>query len=234
MRPLEQANLPTPSLSNQPLARRTKPVRGLAPRPAMIKMLHKHLRLAARQGKYESAIRILDRLIRLAPNKAEYYNNRGLMYYFCRRWERAMANYNVALELAPNDDRIYNNRANCEAAQGNWSDAIADYEQSIDINPFNIQARINEGIAFRDMGQYEDALACFDIALFFSPALSIIFAERGRTYALQGHWNCAMGDYQRALAIPTNSGDRLARNMGAVKKRIYRWIEELLMVQETD
>lgn len=236
MRPLEPANVPTQPLANQQLStQKGHSVHGLATsrqsKRDLARTLHRHLRKAAQHGKYELAIRILDHLIRLTPNRSEYYNNRGLMYYSCRQWRRAMANYDHALTLSPHDDRIYNNRANCQAAQGNWSNAIADYEQSIDINPFNIQARINQGIAFRDMGQYDEALNCFDIALFFRPALSIIFAERGRTYALQGHWNCAMGDYQRALNVSTHPSDLPTSPSYPIKNRVYQWIGELLMVQ---
>jgi tetratricopeptide (TPR) repeat protein len=28
-----------------------------------------------------------------------------------------------------------------------------------------------------------------------------IYAERGRTYELRGDWNCAIADYQKALAL---------------------------------
>ena len=49
-----------------------------------------------------------------------------------------------------------------------------------------------------------------------------VYAERGRTYHLSNHWNCAIGDYQRALTIIQQSpNDSLA-------EQIHDWMAELL------
>jgi tetratricopeptide (TPR) repeat protein len=182
---------------------------------------------AVQQGNYEAAIRILNHLIDQYPNQAEYYSNRGLMHYYCRQWAAAIADFNRALALQPNADRVYNNRANCYAAQGHWQVAIADYDRAIDLNPFNMRARINQAITFRDIGYYEEALACFDIALFMGSARATIYAERGRTHHLNGHWNCAMGDYQRALDTITTQGQDPVTSGLALQNRVHRWIGEL-------
>jgi tetratricopeptide (TPR) repeat protein len=152
------------------------------------------------------------------------------MHYYCRQWAPAIDDFNQALKLHPEADRIYNNRANCYAAQGNWQMAIADYDRAIDLNPFNMRARINQAITFRDIGQYEEALACFDIALFMGSAQATIYAERGRTHHLNGHWNCAMGDYQRALDNLTNSDPVTLPQ--TLRRRVIRWMQDLTQTSE--
>ncbi|MEM8805193.1 MAG: tetratricopeptide repeat protein [Cyanobacteria bacterium P01_G01_bin.38] len=196
------------------------------------RLLRRRVHRDARRGNYQSAIRILSYLIHRDPDRADYYNNRGLMYQYSQQWSQALADFNQALSQQPTADRIYNNRANCYAAQQDWLRAIDDYDRAIDLNPFNMRARINQAITFRDMGQYEDALDCLDIAMFFGPPSAKLYAERGRTYHLHDHWNCAMGDYQRSLDALDTDTQRPHDNPKVLKKRIYYWMQSLLAIDE--
>ena len=189
---------------------------------ATAKLLHQHLHRALAQGHYGQAIRLLDYLIVQAPKKSSYYTQRGLVYYRCRQWSQAMVNYNQALQLNPGNDRIYVNRANCYVAQGKFPEAIADYDCAIAINPNNIRARLRQGILFRGLGLYEDAITCFDLALFLGQLSAYTYAERGRTYHVDGHWNCAMGDYQSALTMLDRAPSQ------PLEFQLQTWISELI------
>ena len=193
--------------------------------------LQRQICQVARQKNYAAAIRLLGKLIQSHPHRAEYYSNRGLMYYRCRQWGHALIDYNRALTLNAQCDRTYNHRANCYAAQHSWYAAISDYDRAIDINPFNTQARLNQGVTLRSIGQYKSALICFDIALFFGALTPATYAERGRTYHLMGHWNCAMGDYQRALSAVYDA-DLPAVQAKKLRTRIHKWQIELLAIEE--
>ncbi len=198
-------------------------------------LLRQQASLAMSQKDYARAIALLDRLITYEPKDAEHYANRGLMHYFLQNLEQALADYNQALCLNPALDKAYNNRANLHATLQNWAAAIADYDCALDLNPLNIRARINQAITFREMGECEEALACLDIALFFTPVsaqlCAVLRAERGRTYHLQGEWNCAIAEYNKALALiqsssPANeSGVSSDHSQSQVlMHRILKWI----------
>ena len=182
-------------------------------------LLRKQISSAVRQREYAQAVVLLDRLIAAEPMSAEHYANRGLMHYSLRKLEQAVADYNQALIIDPNLDKAYSNRANLYATQHNWAAAIADYDRAIDINPLNTRARINQAITFREIGEYEEALICLDIAMFFEPTSAFLRAERGRTYHLQGDWNCAIAEYTKALSLiePSNLDT-------ALKCRILNWM----------
>ncbi len=186
------------------------------------KLLRQTLRQAMQQKNYSRAINLLNYFITQEPQNPVYYSHRGLIYYHCEQWSQAMADYNQALHLNPKADQIYANRAKCSAALKNWSAAIADYDCAIDINPHNIKARIHQGILFRNLKMYDDAIICFGLALFLGKLSAHIYAERGRTYQLDGHWNCAIGDYQRALTILNQTPSLL------LESQIQTWISELL------
>ena len=186
--------------------------------------LRKCVREKASQGDYAVAISLLDRLISLYPENAADYNNRGLMYFRNNQIIEALCDLSQALEINPRLDSAYNNRANCYAAQGELADAIADYDVALDLNPANLRAWINQGITFRELGLYDLALENLEISLIIGDALEErIYAERGRTYHLRGDWNCAVGDYQKALEI-------LATKPALIgyQQKVNKWLDRLI------
>lgn len=191
-------------------------------------LLRRHALAAAQRGDYESAIALYSQVIAVNPESANDYNNRGLVYFHNGQVEQALADYNKALELSPQLDSVYNNRANYFAAQGLYIDAILDYDMAIDLNPSNIRAWINQGITFRDLDMYEQAIENFELALCLNGTLDgHIYAERGRTYHLWGDWNCAVADYQRAIAhlAPEETSTPQAIRL---RNQVERWLTELL------
>ncbi len=177
----------------------------------------------ASQGDYILAIALLDQLIALSPDNAANYNNRGLMYFRNNQIIEALCDLSQALEINPNLDSAYNNRANCYAAQGNLAEAIVDYDLALDLNPANLRAWINQGIAFRELGMYDLAIENFDITLIIGSSLKErIYPERGRAYHLRGDWNCAVADYQKALAILATQPKLIN-----YQRKVMAWLDQL-------
>ena len=182
------------------------------------------VKVKASQGDYSMAIALLDQLIALRPNNAADYNNRGLMYFRNNQIIEALCDLSQALEINPNLDSAYNNRANCYAVQGDIVEAIADYDSALDINPTNLRAWINQGIAFRELEMYDMALENFDITLIIGDSLQErSYAERGRTYHLQGDWNSAVADYQIALQLLADKP-----NLASYKQKVQSCLNQLL------
>lgn len=182
----------------------------------------------ARCGYFREAIALFNRLLQSNPDSARDYNNRGLVHFQSGNMEAALADYNQALHLNPYLDGAYNNRANYYAAAGSFLEAVLDYDAALDLNPDNIRAWINQGITFRDLQMYDRALESLDIALTMGLLTSHVYAERGRTYHLRGDWNCAIADYQRALAC-INDPDAIATgNTYRLQHQVNTWIEDLL------
>lgn len=186
------------------------------------KRLHHSVHAAVKNRNYDHAIYLLSYLIAQEPLNSDYYSNRGFVYYRCQQWPQALTDYTQALRLNPSGDRIYSSRAKCNAVVGDWHQAIADYDCAIDINPYNLLARLEQGILLRNLKMYDDAITCFDLALFFGNVQAYVYAERGRTYHLNGHWNCAAGDYQRALSLLDKSPNP------ALASKIQDWVAKLV------
>ena len=183
----------------------------------------------ASQGDYAVAIALLNQLIKIRPDSAMDYNNRGLMHFRNNQIVEAFTDLTQALAIDPKLDSAYNNRANCHAAQGNLGEAISDYDIALDLNPGNVRAWINQGITFREMGMYELAIENFDIASVLGNSLKErIYGERGRAYHLRGDWNCAVADYQQAIALLSARED-----LNRYRDKVETWFSELLYPLQT-
>ncbi|ESA36093.1 tetratricopeptide tpr-1 repeat-containing protein [Leptolyngbya sp. Heron Island J] len=195
---------------------------GIFPKASIDQQLKQSLHQAIQYQDYPRAILLLNYFIIQEPKNPDHYINRGLIYAHYQSWSQAMADYNQALQLNHNEGQIYANRAKCNAALGHWSEALADYDTAIGLDPDNINARVHQGILFRALSLYDDAIVCFGLALFIGNLSADIYAERGRTYQLDGQWNCAISDYQRALEILAESPSE------SLQSQIQVWTAELL------
>lgn len=182
----------------------------------------------AQSGNHAGAIAIFNELIECNPSNASHYSNRGLVYFQSGQSTAAIADYDHAIGLNPRLDSAYNNRANYYASQGKFLEAILDYDIALDLNPTNVRAWINQGITFRDLEMYDRALESFDLALCLGKLEGHVYAERGRTYHLRGDWNCAVGDYHRAMKKLTQPSVNFENSALRLYLQVESWLEDLL------
>ncbi|TRU94650.1 MAG: tetratricopeptide repeat protein [Microcystis wesenbergii Mw_QC_S_20081001_S30D] len=100
------------------------------------------------QGDLEAAINSFNEAIRLNPNYAQAYGNRGIAYSRLQQYDKALADYNQFIRFNPNSAAAYYNRATLYDKLGDSQKAIADYDQAIRLNPNFTQA-----ISGREMAQ---------------------------------------------------------------------------------
>ena len=105
-------------------------------------------------GQYERAIEAFDESIRIDPNYAWAYSNRGSAY--------------VELGIARFDT-------------GQFKQAIKDYDEAIHINPNEVDYYFNRGNAYYGVQQYGRALEDFDEAIRLDPNNSNYYYYRETT-----------------------------------------------------
>jgi len=98
--------------------------------------------------KYDEAIADYDMAIRLRPDYAEAYNDRGHAYH----WKggnahQAIADFTRAIELRPDYPTAYNNRGVVYLAGGDAARGIADFDRALELNPTFRNAHVNRGNA---------------------------------------------------------------------------------------
>lgn len=85
---------------------------------------------------YDQAIEDYDDAFKLSPNVAEIHVNRGNMFFMTRIFERAIAEYTLALEMDFSKEHIaLYNRGLTYEKMGDYEKAEADYRRALEILP---------------------------------------------------------------------------------------------------
>lgn len=97
----------------------------------------------ARKGQPDDAMAHYDEAIRLVPNYADAYYNRGNVLFANGRVEEAIADWEKTLELQPTDADVHTCLGNALLRQGSQSEAIGHYEKALELAPRDPHSRNN-------------------------------------------------------------------------------------------
>ncbi len=116
-------------------------------------------------GKAEKALDAYDTAIRLQPDYAEVYNNRGNIKSRLDSRDAALDDYDEAIRLNPNFAEAYSNRGTQKVLCEELDAAIVDYTEAIRIKPDYAEVYVNRGIAKVGLNRIDEAESDFQIAL---------------------------------------------------------------------
>ena len=94
---------------------------------------------------YERAIQDYDEVIRLDPQDAATYNNRGNAYGKLGQHRRSIEDYDEAIRLDPQLAAAYYNRGTAYSQLDQAEGAIQSFDQAIRLNPEDAEAYRNRG-----------------------------------------------------------------------------------------
>jgi tetratricopeptide (TPR) repeat protein len=164
-------------------------------------------------GDPQRALADLSEAIRLAPDDAEAFEERGVIYTNLRQFDRAIADYNEAIRLKPDNAQAFSDRGATYYFSGDYPKAISDYDEAIRLKPDSARTFTNRGAAYKKLGQNERAIADESEAIRLDPSVPEYFDNRGLSYAQQRDYDKAIADYDQAIRIQpkpnflTNRGD---------------------------
>ena len=99
--------------------------------------------------------------IRLAPECAETYCNRGAAYEENGEHDKAMVDFTEAIRLDPKHAMAYYNQGVVYLQNGDVEKAIAEFTRAIRLNPKFAPAYYNRGLAYQQKGEQSKADADF-------------------------------------------------------------------------
>ena len=153
---------------------------------------------------YYGAIKLYREALKLNPNFADAYNNRGNAYKDLGQYERAIQDFDKAIQLNPNYDMAYNNRGVAYYYLGQNERAIQDYDKAIQLNPNYDMAYNNRGVCYNELGQNERAIQDYDKAIELNPNDSTAYNNRGNAYKDLGQYKRAIQDFDKAIQLNPN------------------------------
>jgi tetratricopeptide (TPR) repeat protein len=164
-------------------------------------------------GKYDDAIREFTEAVRLYPNYAEAYYNRGSIYFILRLdtnraiadlTDRAIADFSEVIRLNPNHSAAYGFRGSLYLDNHNYDRAIGDFTEAIRIGHLSEEAMLNylgRGEAYFNIRSYDNAIADFTEVIRIDSSFAYAYYWRGTAYQSKGDRARANADFARAREL---------------------------------
>ncbi len=116
-------------------------------------------------GKSEKALSAYDTAIRLQPDYAEVYNNRGNIKSGLGSHDAAIDDYDEAIRLNPNFAEAYSNRGAIKFKLGKHAAALTDLNEAIRLQPNFMNAYINRGVVKLGLNDIDEVRSNLQTAL---------------------------------------------------------------------
>jgi tetratricopeptide (TPR) repeat protein len=175
---------PSPILSTQPASQMPLPTN---PPNTSQKTKKQWLEEGDRFGdlkQYSEALAAYEQAIRLDPNDASAYTNKGIALRNLKRYEEALAAYEQAIRLDPNYAFAYTNKSYILNKLKRYREALGACEESLQLDPKNANAYDTKGAILNGLKRYEEALTACEQALRLDPDLAEAYDTKG--HALYG------------------------------------------------
>jgi tetratricopeptide (TPR) repeat protein len=146
-----------------------------------------------------AAIDDFNAALRLSPEEAMIYNNRGNVLLELRHYDEAAKDFSQAIALIPNYGQAFNNRGNARFLLGDHAGAIADYTKAVALMPGNAVPFNGRGKVQLALKRPAGALRDFSRAIVLNARYGQAYANRADALRALGRYTEAVNDYGSAI-----------------------------------
>lgn len=158
-------------------------------------------------GDYKGAIKDLDQAIKISPNYATAYFNKGeILSKSLHLYNEAISSYDKAIEIDKTKEWYYCNRGECKAQLKEYNKAIKDYNKAISINPNKVYIYVNKAVSLIFLKEYSKAIEICDIALKIDSLDSSIYLQMASAFYNLKEYSKACVNVKKSISL----GDPIA------------------------
>jgi tetratricopeptide (TPR) repeat protein len=175
------------------------------------------------KGDLDPAVTDYGEAIRLAPQDAGLYIDRGTVWARKGDNDKAAADLEQAIKLDEKNAGGYavaalSLKARLDFSKGNPERAIVDYDEAIRLAPQQAALYLGRAVLRNSMGDFEHAVADYDQAIKVDPKSTLAYNARGDFLRNRGEYDKAVADYDKAIE---NQPDDLAAYGNRALARFY-------------
>jgi len=141
----------------------------LLDKPTNFDALHLLGVLYAQSKKYQLALKLFNKAIKVNDYHADIYVNKGNIYREINNTKLALDNYNHAIRLNSSNTECYINKGILFIQIRKYESAIKVFNLSLSIDPNNLLSHIYIAFAYQELGIYNNSLHHFQIAFANNP-----------------------------------------------------------------
>ena len=155
-----------------------------------------------KSGDFDEQIRCYSEAIRLKPDYAAAYGNRGYAIIESEGdLELSLKDLNESIKLDSNSAIAYNNRGRIYHRQGKYDKAIADFNLSVELDQNYHHPYNNRGFTRKANGDLDGAIKDYTEAIRIKPDYVESYNNRGIARYAKGDLDGAIKDYTEAIRI---------------------------------
>ena len=159
---------------------------------------------AAGRGKFKDAIKVYDTVIRLTPDFADAYINRGDARKNLGDFKGAIKDYDMVIRLGDDYAYVYVSRGIAKSNLGDKKGAIKDYDRAIRLDPAYVDAYGHRAGAKSALGDQKGAIEDYNTIIRLKPEddlLASAYVNRGIAKSDLGDQKGAIEDYNAVIHL---------------------------------
>lgn len=153
------------------------------------------------RSEYDRALLDFTHAIRLAPNHAEWYHQRGLCHHAQGHFLKALGDYERAIHHQPVDPVYRAHRGLTHWKLQAWPQAIADYRHALQLDPQQADWHHMLGLCCLEANRYNQAIEAYHQAIELDPKQPHYYNNRAWCYTKLQEYTWAILDCSRAIEL---------------------------------
>ena len=159
-----------------------------------------------REARFRARAQDMNQAIKLNPNYAATFHDRGVLYYDKNRYDPSIPEADQAIKIVANYPISFNKQGNSYESKREDNRVIQEVDQAIKVNSAPAIAIYNRGniqLAARD---YPGAIQLYDQVIAMQPANADAWTNRCGARSLSGDLPSAVNDCNEAIKLKANNG----------------------------
>jgi predicted O-linked N-acetylglucosamine transferase (SPINDLY family) len=163
--------------------------------------LHLLAMTAMQQRDFAGAERVFAKLIKVEPNSAKIWTNRGRNFAGMNMFDRALEAFDRAVAIAPNSAELWADRGRVLIAKNMFDRALEAFDRALAIKPAFPQVLYNRAKLLNDMERFDEALAAYDKCLELVPQSADALTNRANVLVKLERNEEALASYNKCIAV---------------------------------
>ncbi|WP_299603655.1 SIR2 family protein [uncultured Aquimarina sp.] len=149
----------------------------------------------------DKSLEIRKKIESLSPNESENFERIGAIYFYKKKYMKAIEYYDRAIAINSKRALYYNERGITKDALKKYVEAIKDYDKAIEINSQNSSYYFNRGLAKDELKKYSEAIEDYNKAIKLDPKNSSYYFNRSTSIGLLRNYQKALEDCNKAINL---------------------------------
>lgn len=154
-----------------------------------------------KQGAYQQAIETFTKIIKISPDNADAYKNRGVSYMKVEKFDLAIKDFQKAKDIFPELRGLYSNLGVAWYYKKEYEKAIENYNIEISMAPENSVAYFNRALCLSELNKTNEAIDDLNKTLELKPDFYWALCYKADLLGKTGDISEAINIYKKAIAL---------------------------------